>query len=44
MKKENLKKKVYDDVMRAIIQGEYAADDIISEGMLIDKYLSLIHI
>ena len=38
MKKENLKKKVYDDVMRAIIQGEYAADDIISEGMLIDKY------
>ena len=38
MKKENLKKKVYDDIMRAIIEGEYAADEIISEGMLIEKY------
>lgn len=38
MKKENLKKKVYDDVLKNIIQGEYAAEDIISEGMLIEKY------
>lgn len=38
MKKENLKKKVYDAVLRAIIEGEYAAEDIISEGMLIEKY------
>lgn len=38
MKKENLKKKVYDDVLRAIIEGEYSAEDIISEAMLIEKY------
>ena len=38
MKKENLKKKVYDDVLQSIVRGEYSADDIISEGMLIEKY------
>lgn len=38
MKKENLKSKVYDDILRSIIEGEYAADEIISEGMLIEKY------
>ena len=38
MKKVNLKKKVYDDVLQSIVRGEYSADDIISEGMLIEKY------
>ena len=38
MKKENLKSKVYDDILRSIIKGEYAAEEIISEGMLIEKY------
>ncbi len=38
MKKENLKKKVYEDVLRAIVEGEYSAEDIISEAMLIEKY------
>jgi len=38
MKKQNLKRKVYDDVLRAIIEGEYEAEEIISEGMLIEKY------
>lgn len=38
MNKENLKKKVYDHIMEAIIQGEYSPDDILSESMLTEKY------
>ncbi len=38
MTKENLKKKVYDNIMDSIIHGEYSADDILSESMLTEKY------
>lgn len=38
MKTTSLKQMIYNEVFESIIKGEYAANDIISEKMLVEKY------
>lgn len=37
-KNTSLKQMIYDEVFQSIIRGEYAANDVISEKMLVEKY------